>query len=468
MLPCTGPPVWIGYNLFMPQDQGSARFSTGFASEILSVSDLNRSVRDLLEHRYPLLWVRGEISNFMVAKSGHSYFVLKDAQAQLRCAMFRNRFQNLAWQPRDGMQVEVQGLVTLYENRGEFQMIAESMRQSGRGTLFEAFLRLKEKLGKEGLFDEAVKRPLPFLPQSIGIVTSAQGAALRDVLTTLARRNPSAGIIVYPTVVQGEGAGAKIARAISTAAARRECEVLIVCRGGGSVEDLWAFNDETVARAIRACPVPVVSGVGHETDFTIADFAADVRAPTPTAAAELVSPERDALLEGVANLLNAMRRRVLRDIDDRAQTVDHLTRRLQHPGQRLRERGRYLEQTLQRLGRAAERSVEQRTWTLASLLQRLEQESPRLSEWLNRIQNQAGRLEAAFGARLAMDRARLDGLVLNLEYLAPQRVLERGYSLARDASGRVVRDAGTLAPGDTLEISFSKGGVKSRVESVRE
>ena len=451
----------------MPQDQGLARFSTGFPSDILTVSELNRSVRDLLEHRYPLLWVKGEISNFMLAKSGHAYFVLKDAQAQLRCAMFRNRHQNLTWQARDGMQVEVQGLVTLYESRGEFQLVAETMRQAGRGTLFETFLRLKEKLEKEGLFAERDKRPLPFLPRSIGIVTSAQGAALRDVLTTLARRNPSAGVIVYPTVVQGAGAGAKIARAISIAASRRECDVLIVCRGGGSIEDLWAFNDEAVARAIRACPVPVVSGVGHETDFTIADFAADVRAPTPTAAAELVSPERDALLDNISTLLTALRRRVLREIEDRAQSIDHLSRRLQHPGQRLRERGQFLDQLNQRLDRAGHRAIEQQGWILASLVQRLAQETPRIFELSERVRNQTGRIDIAIHATLARDSSRLDGLLSSLQHLAPQHVLERGYSLVRDGAGRVVRDAVHIKVGDPLEISFARGGALSRVETLR-
>jgi exodeoxyribonuclease VII large subunit len=452
----------------MPQDQGLARFSTGFPSEILSVSELNRSVRDLLEHRYPLLWVKGEISNYMVAKSGHSYFVLKDAQAQLRCAMFRNRHQNLAWQPRDGMQVEVQGLVTLYENRGEFQLIAETMRQAGRGTLFEAFLRLKEKLEKEGLFSEDLKRPLPFLPRNIGIVTSAQGAALRDVLTTLSRRNPSAGIIVYPTVVQGEGAGLKIARTLSIAAGRNECDVLIVCRGGGSIEDLWAFNDEAVARAIRACPMPVVSGVGHETDFTIADFAADVRAPTPTAAAELVSPERDVLLENVSALLATLRRRVLREIDNRVQTIDLLSRRLQHPGQRLRERASTLHQLEARLGRAGQRTIEQQGWILASLAQRLKQAAPRITEHSARIKIQIERIDTAMNASLSREKSRLDSLFSSLIHLAPQRVLERGYSLVRDGTGRVVRDAADVAIGDPLEITFARGGALSRVEILRD
>src|SRR2546422_1785968 len=281
----------------MPGEQGLARVSTHFPSEILTVSGLARSVRELLERRYPLLWVAGEMSNFTVAKSGHGYFVLKDEHAQVRCVMFRQRQQNLEWTPRDGMQVEVQALVSLYEPRGDFQLNVETMRRAGLGALFEAFLRLRDKLEKEGLFNTDTKRALPSLPRAIGVITSREAAALRDVLTTLARRNPSTEVVVFPVQVQGEGAAEKIASALRIAARVGGCDVILLVRGGGSIEDLWAFNEEIVARAIRACPIPVVTGIGHETDFTIADFVADRRAPTPTAAAELVSPERAGLLE---------------------------------------------------------------------------------------------------------------------------------------------------------------------------
>ena len=278
------------------------RVSSPLPVEILSVSALARSVRDLLEHRYPLLWVAGEISNCIRAKSGHLYFSLKDETAQVRCVMFRNRGQHLDWEPREGLRVEVRALVTLYEARGEFQLNVEAMRRAGQGALFEAFLRLRDQLGKEGLFDAAHKKPLPAYPRRIGIVTSLQAAALRDVLTTLARRNPSIPLIIYPAQVQGEGAAEQLATAIATAARRNECDVLILCRGGGSIEDLWAFNDEGLARAIHACPIPVLTGIGHETDFTIAEFVADRRAATPTAAAELAAPVRAELLANLRQL----------------------------------------------------------------------------------------------------------------------------------------------------------------------
>lgn len=306
----------------MPGEPELARLSAPSRSEVLSVSALTRSVRDLLEHRYPLLWVAGEISNLTAARSGHLYFSLKDELAQVRCVMFRGRNQALDWSPQDGMKVEVQALLTLYEARGDFQLNVEAMRRAGVGALFEAFLRLREQLGKEGLFDPAAKRDLPRFPRAVGVVTSLHAAALHDVLTTLARRNPALSVIVYPVPVQGEGAAERIAAALRTAGARRDCDVLILCRGGGSIEDLWSFNDEKVARAIRACPLPVVTGIGHEIDFTIADFAADRRAATPTAAAELVSPARKELAASIAGLAERLRACLARRLEDRAQQLD--------------------------------------------------------------------------------------------------------------------------------------------------
>src|SRR6266850_3478961 len=265
-----------------------------FGRPVVTVSELLRSVRDSLERRFPLLWVRGELSNLNRAPSGHCYFTLKDRGAQVDCVMYRSRAAAFDRELRDGMQVEAQVLVTLYEPRGRFQLTVEALRPAGLGPLYERYLRMKEKLEREGLFDPAVKRPLPAHPRTVGIVTSLAAAALRDVLTTLARRNSAVAVIVYPAPVQGEGAGYRIAAALKTASARAECDLLLLVRGGGSIEDLWPFNEESVARAIRASRIPVLVGVGHESDFTIADFAADRRAPTPTAAAELATPSRAA------------------------------------------------------------------------------------------------------------------------------------------------------------------------------
>src|SRR6266404_1080480 len=276
---------------------GSDRANLDPARVCLSVSELNRAVARSLEGSFAAVRVRGELASLTRAASGHWYFSLKDRAAQVRCVMFRSRNVLVDFVPREGDELELVANVGLYEARGEFQLGVESMRRAGQGQLFEQFLRLKERLAAEGLFDEAVKRPIPRVPSSIGVMTSLQAAALHDIVTTLRRRAPYVRLIVYPVPVQGQGAGARIARMLSIVSARAEVEVVILARGGGSIEDLWAFNEEVVARAVRACAVPVIVGVGHESDFTIADFAADLRAPTPTAAAERAAPDRDGLLQ---------------------------------------------------------------------------------------------------------------------------------------------------------------------------
>jgi len=440
----------------------------GFSgSEVLSVSALNRSVRDLLEHRFPLLWVGGEISNFVQARSGHLYFSLKDDQAQVRCVMFRGRGAYLDWQPRDGLQVEVRALVSLYEPRGDFQLNVEFMRRAGLGALYEAFLRLRDRLEREGLFDAALKRPIPAYPRAIGVVTSPAAAALRDVLTTLARRNPSVPVVIYPTAVQGEGAPAQIVAALAVAARRRECDVLILCRGGGSIEDLWAFNDERVARAIRACEIPVVVGVGHETDFTIADFAADLRAPTPSGAAELASPARDELRARLDLLAGRLLRRITRDLETRLQLLDHLTRRLVHPGWRLDAQTALLAQLRARLALAAERSLERGRWRVRDLADRAVRGLPALVPLETRGAGLAQRMRAAVFHGSAQRTARLESLVQNLAHLDPRAVLQRGYAIVRDGEGRIVRRSAGLARGDPLDLTFAEGGANARVEQTR-
>src|SRR6267142_1892948 len=361
-------------------EQGLAPISRPSGPQILTVSALARSIRDLLEHRYPLLWVAGEISDFTVAKSGHAYFVLKDRHAQLRCVMFRSRHQQLDWEPREGMQIEAQVLVSLYEARGDFQLNVETMRRAGLGARFEAFVRLRDKLEKEGLFDPAAKRPLPVLPRAIGVITSRDAAALRDVLTTLRRRNPSIAVVVYPVAVQGTRAGEEIASALALAGRRADCDVLLLVRGGGSIEDLWTFNEEIVARAVRACPLPVVTGIGHETDFTIADFAADRRAPTPTAAAELVSPERARLLDAVSRLAKRIDAHARRELERRMLHVDQLARRLVHPGARLAAQAELLTQLRLRLASTAARLLSEWGRQVSGLLQRSRAHLPRVNE----------------------------------------------------------------------------------------
>jgi exodeoxyribonuclease VII large subunit len=450
----------------MPAEPELARLSAPSPSEILSVSALNRSVRDLLEHRYPLLWVAGEISNLLQAKSGHWYFSLKDHSAQVRCVMFRNRSSNLDWQPRDGMQVEARALVTMYEARGDFQLNIETMRRAGQGALYEAFLRLRDKLAAEGLFATERKRELPAYPKAIGVVTSLAAAALRDILTTLRRRNPSIPVIIYPSAVQGEGAAAELTRALRSAGERGECDVVILARGGGSMEDLWAFNDEQLARTICASPVPVVTGVGHETDFTIADFAADHRAPTPTAAAELVSPSRADLLRDIAALAATLSRQLTRNLEDRMQRLDLLTRRLTHPGQRIASQQDKLAQLVTRLGRASAHDMDMRNWRLSDLVQRAAARLPDPGRLLESLAALRGRLGAASSRRHESLAARLERLQGSLTHLGPAAVLARGYSIVQNAQGELVRDGTRLISGDILNLQFAKGSAAASVTRV--
>jgi exodeoxyribonuclease VII large subunit len=388
---------------------------------VLSVAELLRSVRDTLERRFPLAWVRGELSNLSRAPSGHCYFTLKDGAAQVECVMFRSRFAALDWEPRDGMQVEVRALPTLYEPRGRFQLNVEAMRRAGLGPLYERFLRLKEKLGAEGLFDSALKREPPAFPRTIGVLTSLAAAALRDVLITLERRNPAIEVIVYPVPVQGEGAAARIAAMLARANRRAEGDVLLLVRGGGSIEDLWQFNEESVARAIRASRIPVVVGVGHETDFTIADFAADRRAPTPTAAAELASPARAELAGRLADGVRCLSREIERKIQYAAQALDSCARRLVHPAERLR-------------------SYQQLVIQLKA------------------------RLAFAFSHRVHRCATHVERLQASLAGLDPTAVLARGYSITYRASGEVIRDSGRVHDGERITTTLARGRIESEVK----
>ncbi len=441
-----------------------ARVSSPLPAEILTVSALTRSVRDLLEHRYPLCWVAGEISNFLRAKSGHLYFSLKDETAQVRCVMFRNRGQYLDWEPREGLRVEVRALITLYEARGEFQINVEAMRRAGTGTLFEAFLRLRDKLSKEGLFDTAHKKPLPRYPRCIGIVTSLQAAALRDVLTTLARRNPSIPVIIYPAQVQGEGAAQQLAAAVGIAAKRDECDLIILCRGGGSIEDLWAFNDEQLARTIHACPIPLVTGIGHETDFTIAEFVADWRAATPTAAAELASPARAELIADLMQLKRSLLRQMQFALETRAQRVDSMAGRLQSPADRLAAGSARIDAARARLTAAFALCARNAQWRLEHDTRRLAAAMPNLGLLQQRVGQLEKSLKRATPQRLATIAEDLARFSLALTHLDPAAVLDRGYAIARHADGSVVRASAGLRPGDSLELTFAHGGAAVSVE----
>ena len=435
------------------------------ANPVISVSSLNRLVRDCLESAFPLTWVGGEISNLTYASSGHVYFSLKDAGAQVRCVMWRNRAQLLGWRLENGQKIEARALVSFYEPRGEFQLNVETVRHAGQGDLFERFLRLKAQLEAEGLFAAAAKRPLPAHPRALAIVTSPQAAALRDVLTTLRRRAPQLRIDLYPTPVQGEGAAEKIAAALALAAAG-DCDAIILCRGGGSIEDLWSFNEEVVARAIRASRLPVVAGIGHETDFTIADFAADLRAPTPTAAAEILSPDREALLVRLQQLQRRLERQIERGLAERAQQLDALAVRLTHPAERLRQRHSAIEQLAARLGRGLERQLAAKRHEFATLAQALHGARPRPQPAIDRLNHLAYRLENLARLKISRSETKLNALSASLSQLDPHAVLNRGYALALGPDGRPVRDAAKLQPGDALNLTFARGMARATVDQV--
>ena len=424
---------------------------------IFSVQELNMAAKQLLENGLPLLWVRGEISNFVCATSKHWYFSLKDEQAQVRCVMFRHKSQYLDWLPKNGMQVEVLALTTLYEARGEFQLTLEQMRPAGLGALYDAFERLKRKLEAEGLFDAARKRPLPFFPAQIGIITSPQAVALRDVLITLAKRMPSISVVLYPTSVQGEGAAQKIAQAIRLANERAECDVLMLCRGGGSIEDLWAFNEEIVARAIFASRILVVSGIGHETDFTIADFVADQRAATPTAAAQLVVPERQELLQRVHHLAQRLARGKQRQFECVMQQLDYLQRRLVHPAQRVQQQAQLLNHLQQRMQSMLTYILQRQQWRWQSLQQRLRTVCPNIEQLGVRQTILACQLLEVMQRKLERHNTRLGALQQHLDHLDPQQVLARGYSMVRDARGAIILDSADLLVGERLDITFAHG-----------
>ena len=437
------------------------------AQRIVSVAELLREAAAVLERTFALSWVSGEISNLTRAASGHWYFSLKDRDAQVRCVMFRARNQAVDWVPREGDRVEARVLPGLYVPRGDFQLQVEQLRRAGAGVLFEAFLRIKATLEAAGLFDAARKRPLPAHPHTIGVVTSLQAAALRDVLTTIARRSPHVRVIVFPTPVQGNEAPGRIVDAIAAAAhrgARHPIDVLLVVRGGGSIEDLWAFNDERVARAIAAARVPVVSGIGHETDFTIADFVADARAPTPTAAAELASPDGLALASRLARYKVALRRALERGLDGRAQRIDEAARRLRSPQQRLQIARARLDAMTRRVGKAQAARLERSMRSTEWLAGRLRAAAPDTALLSSRTAVGRERLVRAAARAVATGEGRLAGARDRLVLLDPKGILGRGYAIASDAEGRAIRDPAGLRAGQRITIDVALGRFDSVVD----
>tara|TARA_Y100001936_G_C16093537_1_gene689087 strand:+ start:154 stop:1518 length:1365 start_codon:yes stop_codon:yes gene_type:complete len=429
----------------------------------LTVSELNHTAKELLENTLSVLWISGEISNLNKHISGHWYFSLKDDNAQIRCVFFRYKNRLLDWKPEDGMKVEVQALVTLFEIRGDFQLNIDTMRLAGKGNLFQAFELLKIKLEKEGLFESKRKKPLPTFPKQIGIITSSSGAALRDVLSTLKHRMPSIPIIIYPTQVQGDGASEKIVNSIQIAEKRNECDALILCRGGGSIEDLWSFNEEIVARAIVSCPIPIICGIGHETDFTIADFVSDARAPTPTGAANHISPDKKELLQKIESINKNILRIIQNLLDIHTQHIDMLSHRLIHPNEQIHSQFIYLKQLNDKFKNIWPRYFENRLWSLRELNQRIKLTKPDTNPLLVKLKELDNRLSRSITYNFEKLMASLERKQSHLNLLNPASILDRGYSITYDKDKKILRQNDQINIGDTIKITFAKGWSKAKI-----
>jgi exodeoxyribonuclease VII large subunit len=438
--------------------------------DIYTPARLNREARMLIEHGFPALWLEGELSNYSRPSSGHWYFSLKDESAQLRCAMFRQRNLMAKFVPRDGLHVLARGRVSLYEPRGEYQFIVDHMEEAGEGALRRRFELLKAKLAAEGMFDTARKRTIPKCPVRIGVITSPTGAALRDVLNVLKRRYPGIPVLIYPVPVQGVEAPPKIAQMLGIASQRAECEVLILARGGGSLEDLWPFNEEIVARAISACSIPIVSGVGHEVDFTIADFVADLRAPTPSAAAELVAPdctERSRAITLIARRLASTWSRRLAELKQRALWLERRLN-LVHPGVWLRQQNQRVDELEQRGARALRHRLAGERSRIRELSAHLHRASPvlRLAHARGRLERSQADLESTMTRRLEQLRSEWVRLSGQLNMVSPLATLQRGYAIVTNAAGQVLTDVEQVQPGEGIEAKLANGRVHAVVERV--
>ncbi|WP_318368763.1 exodeoxyribonuclease VII large subunit [Enterobacter sp.] len=438
---------------------------------IFTVSRLNQTVRQLLEHEMGQVWISGEISNFTQPASGHWYFTLKDDTAQIRGAMFRNSNRRVTFRPQHGQQVLVRASITLYEPRGDYQIIVESMQPAGEGLLQQKYEQLKARLQAEGLFDSEFKKQLPSPAHTVGVITSKTGAALHDILHVLNRRDPSLPVVVYPTAVQGDDAPGQIVRAIELANRRQECDVLIVGRGGGSLEDLWSFNDERVARAIFASVIPVVSAVGHETDVTIADFVADLRAPTPSAAAEMVSRNQLELLRQLQNGQQRLEMAMDYYLANRNRRFTQLFHRLQqqHPQLRLARQQTVLERLRQRMNQAVESHLKRAGQRQIRITQRLNQQTPqsRIHRAQSHMQQLEYRLTQNMHERLGSTRERFGHAITHLEAVSPLATLARGYSVTTASDGKVLKQAKQVSPGDVLTTRVSDGWVESEVKEIK-
>lgn len=435
--------------------------------DILTVSELNQAVAKLLEDSFDVSWVRGEVSNFTPAASGHWYFTLKDNGASVRAVMFRSRAASVGFIPKSGDSIELKGRVTLYEARGEYQIQAEQMRRAGLGSLFEAFLALKAKLTEEGLFDQANKREIAEHPRAIGVITSLSAAALRDVLTALERRAPHVPVVIYPAMVQGAGAALQLRQALALANERQEVDTILLVRGGGSIEDLWSFNDEALARDISASLIPVVCGVGHETDFTIADFVADLRAPTPTAAAELVCTARNGLIERVGRARTQLGLSIQRKIDRLAQRVDRIAAGVVSPSQRLTHQAERLAGVAFRMRATMQRIHQQRLTLVDQTQTRLRGVLPSVQLNRERLQRNIHALSSTQHRMLSARETGLMALNAQLRALSPEQTLNRGYAIVRTTDGKLVRSSHDIELNASLELKLATGAALVQVQALR-
>ena len=437
---------------------------------VYSVSELNRSAASVLEQEFSWIWVEGEISNLAQPASGHIYFSLKDANAQVRCAMFKGRNRDLTFKPENGQQVLLRGKVSLYQARGDYQLIVDRMEDAGDGALRRKYEALKEKLRKQGLFDEDSKQATPELPACIGIITSSTGAAIHDVLSVIERRFASIPVKLYAVPVQGEQAAPAICRALKIAADHGVCDVLLLVRGGGSLEDLWSFNEESVARAIFDCPIPVVSGIGHEVDFTIADFVADIRAATPTAAAETVTPDQETWLQSLAWYQQRLHQLMTEKIQRQNELLNWLARRLaqQHPVAVVQRLSQKLDDLDQRMRYAWRFRFQQSRNITQQLNSRLLAASPELvlNRYQHNLQILSQRLSYRISALLDQQKARLSNCARTLQAISPLQTLERGYSITTDINGKNIVDAKKLSTGDEIQTRLHKGRIISRIEQI--
>lgn len=436
--------------------------------EIYTVSQLNAETRYLLEDTFDVIWIVGEISNLARPSSGHFYFSLKDNRAQVRCALFRNSRRKVNFIPEDGQQVLVQAQVSLYEPRGDFQLIVLHMEMAGDGALQIAFEKLKKQLSQEGLFDEVHKKTIPYIPAQVGIITSSTGAALRDILKVLHRRFPPLPIIIYPTLVQGNLAAKNIVEAIKTANRRKECDVLILSRGGGSLEDLWPFNEEIVARAIFASHIPIVAGIGHEVDFTIADFVADERAPTPSAAAEIVAPNKSDLSKEINQYFSHLLKSIKSDIKHGIIELAHLSKRLRHPGQRIREQMQFIDQMEQSLSLALQHVIAYKKAKLEHLNAKFSAFHPKsqIANYQHYLKTLSQRLNLSMSHQLKNWNEKIKNLAFSLDAINPLRTLERGFSIVTKKDGMIVRNAKEVKIKERVLIKLAHGKLDCEVEKI--